>query len=124
LSETIILENLSFINDDAGILDKAEKYYRQSLSLEPGNPRCMNNFAYFLFNHDRNINEGMELIDKALELIPGNSNYLDTKAWGLYKQGKNKEAIDILEKNWNLYHMYKTYFPLQEVKKAVANQKQ
>ncbi len=28
----------------------------------------MNNLAYFLIDKDRNINEGLELIDKALEI--------------------------------------------------------
>ena len=49
-------------------LDKAEEYYRQALSLQPDNPEIMNNLAFFLIDKDRNINEGMELIDKALEI--------------------------------------------------------
>ena len=44
----------------------------------------------------------MELVDKALELSPDNYNYLDTKGWGLYKQGKYQEAFDILQKSWDL----------------------
>ncbi len=51
---------MAVIYSEAGILDKAEKYYRKALSLEPENPERMNNLAYFLIDNDRNINEGME----------------------------------------------------------------
>lgn len=81
---------------DAGMMEKAEEYFRQALSLEPENPERLNNLAYLLIDKDRNIDEGMTLIYKALESAPENYLYLDTKAWGLYKQGKFAEALDLL----------------------------
>ena len=67
----------------------------------------------------------MELIDKALKLSPDNYLLLDTKGWGLYKQGKYQEALDFIQKSWDLKPIYnhEIYLHLQEVKKAVANQK-
>ena len=49
---------------------------------------------------------------KHLELSPDNYNYLDTKGWGLYKQGKYKEALDILQKSWDL-RMEKAYITMK-----------
>ena len=49
-------------------MDKADKYYRKALSLEPENPVRLNDLAYFLIDKDRNVNEGMELVEKALEI--------------------------------------------------------
>ena len=42
--------------------------------------------------------------------------------WGLYKQGKVKEALEILEKSWDLKPMYnhQLYLHIEEVKKALA----
>ena len=37
-SEAMIVTNLASIYSEAGILDKAEEYYREALSLEPENP--------------------------------------------------------------------------------------
>jgi tetratricopeptide (TPR) repeat protein len=54
----------------------------------------MNSLAWFLINKDRNINEGLELYDKVLESSPDNFNYLQTKGWGLYKQGKYQKALE------------------------------
>ena len=112
------------IYSEAGILDKAEEYYRQALSLEPENPARINNLAYFLINKDRNINEGLELVNKSLELNPENYNYLDTKGWGLYKQGKYHEALELLEKSWEFKPRYnhQIYLHLEATKKAVASQ--
>ncbi len=124
-SEAAIATNLAGIYLQAGIQDKAEDYYRQALSLQPNNPNRLNNLAWFLIDNDRNINEGLELVDKALDLNPENYIYLDSKGWGLYKQGKYEEALKILEKSWDLkpIYEYEIYLHLEEAKKAVVNQK-
>jgi tetratricopeptide (TPR) repeat protein len=124
-SEAAIATSLAGIYSEAGILDKAEEYYRQALILEPGNPDRLNNLAWFLIDMDQNINEGMELIEKALNLSPNDYLILDTKGWGLYKQGKHKEALEFLQKSWDLKPIYnhEGYLHLEAAKKAVANQK-
>ena len=127
-SEAGITASLAGIYSEAGKFQKAEEVYRKALSLEPENPVRLNNFAWFLIDKDRNINEGLDLIDKALALSPGNFEYLDTKGWGLYKKGNYQEALDILTKSWNLrreqaVYYHKAYLHLEAAKKAVAGQK-
>jgi tetratricopeptide (TPR) repeat protein len=124
-SEADITNDLANIYSEAGILDTAEGYFRQALSLEPEKPNRLNNLAYFLIDKDRNINKGIELINKALELRPDNWYMLSIKGWGLYKQGKHKEALEFLEKAWNLKPVYdhEVYLHLEAAKKAVASQK-
>jgi uncharacterized protein HemY len=70
----------------------------------------------------------LELVDEALELGPDNFDFLDTKGWGLYKQGQYQEAKDILQKSWDLrmknaIYNHAAYLHLEEAKKAVASQK-
>jgi tetratricopeptide (TPR) repeat protein len=127
-SEANIMSDLASIYSDANILDKAEEYYRQALSLEPERPARLNSLGLFLIDKDRNINEGLELVDKALKLSPENYDYLDTKGWGLHKLGKYKEALEILQKSWDLrrklaVYDHEAYLHLEETKKAVAGQK-
>jgi tetratricopeptide (TPR) repeat protein len=110
---------------EAGMLDKAEELYRKELSFQSENPVYINNLAYFVINTDRNIKEGMDLIDQALELKPENYNYLHTKGWGLYKQGKYQEALEILQKSWDLrkekaIYNHDAFLHLEAAKKAVA----
>jgi len=120
---------LASIYSGANILDKAEEYYRQALSLKRDIVR-LNNLAYFLIDKERNISEGLGIADSLLKLNPENYNYMDTKGWGLYKQGKYSEALEILNKSWDL-RMKETmfnetamlpYFHLEAAKKAVAAQ--
>ena len=126
-SESAIKIGLAGIYNRAGVLDNAEEYYRQALSLEPENPGRMNSLAYFLIDKDRNVNKGMDLIDKALGLSPDNYSYLYTRGWGLYKQGKYQEAQDILQKSWDLrrekaLYNYEAWLHLEASKKVVTKQ--
>ena len=127
-SDGTITANLASIYSEAEILDKAEEYYRQALSLEPENPARLNTLAYFLIDKDRNVNEGLQLADNALKLSPDNFNYLHTKGWGFYKQGKYQEAQDFLQKSWSLRrekaeYNHEAFFHLEAAKKAVARPK-
>jgi tetratricopeptide (TPR) repeat protein len=79
----------------------------------------------FLINNDHNINEGMELVDRALAANPENYDYLDTKGWGLYKQGKYKEALEMLQKSWDLrmknaIYNHDSFLHLEAARKATV----
>lgn len=121
-SESAIASGVGDIYAEAEVFDKAEEYFRKALSLEPENPEILNNFAWFLIDNNIHINEGLELIDKALESSPDDYYFLDTKGWGLYKEGNYKEALTYLEKSWELKPIYDhdLYLHLNEVKKAMA----
>jgi tetratricopeptide (TPR) repeat protein len=113
---------------EANFNDKAEEYYRHALLLEPDNPTRIYNLAKFLIEKNRNIDEGLILVDKIIKSCQDKYSrffYLDTKGWGLYKQGKNKEALKLLEQNWDLkpIYNYEIYLHLEEVTKAIASQK-
>jgi tetratricopeptide (TPR) repeat protein len=127
-SETVIATGLSAIYYRAGDFDNAEKYCRQILSLNPESPDCMNTLGYLLIETNRNVNEGLELLDKALALSPDNYEFMETKGWGLYKLDKYKEALEILQKSWekrlkNAVYDHGAFLHLEAAKKAVANQK-
>jgi TolB-like protein len=123
-SEATITSNLGEIYAEAGILDKAEVYYREALALQYNADR-LNTLAYFLIDNDRNIIVGLGLIDEALKLSPGDYRLLHTKGWGLYKQGKYQAALDILQQSWSLrmknaVYYHTAWLHLLAAKKAVA----
>ncbi len=126
--EAHIDRRLAELYAGAGNLDKAEEYYRKSLSLEPDNPLRMNVLAQFLIENNRKLGEVQGLIDKAIQLAANKydySSYTDTKGWGLYKQGKYNEALEVLQKTWDSapYKIYSIKSHLDEVKKVVAGLK-
>jgi tetratricopeptide (TPR) repeat protein len=126
--EARIMNTVASIYSEANFLEKAEEYYRKALSMNPLDKERINSLAYFLIDKDRNINEGQNLIEKALSLSPDNYNYLNTQGWGLYKQGKYNEALETLQKSWDLrlknaIYDYDAFLHLEAAKKGVANQK-
>jgi tetratricopeptide (TPR) repeat protein len=127
-SEAAIKTSIAKIYNEANILDKAEEYFRLALSLEPGNTEKMNDLSYFLIEKDRNIDEGIELVESTLGINPNSYKSLHNKGWGLYKQGKYKEALEILQRSWDLrrekaVYDHEAFLHLEAAKKALAEQK-
>jgi len=102
---------------------KAEKHYRDAYNLDNTKISYMLNLAKVLINADININEGMELVQKALGIYP-ESGYAD---WiygrGLYKQAKFEEALLLLrraEGKWLTFNN-ELHQDVQEAERALAN---
>jgi tetratricopeptide (TPR) repeat protein len=128
VSKASIMSRIAGIYSDANILNKAEEYYRQALAFEPENPIRTDNLAYFLIDKDRNVNEGLELVAKALKSSPDDYNFLHTKGLGLFKHGKFNEALEILQKSWDLrrekaVYNHEAFLHLEAAKKAVTGHK-
>ena len=121
-----VMRMLGGIYSDGGALNRAEEYFRKALSLADSleKPSMMNSLAWFLINNERNNDEGMRIIERALELQPDNYNFLDTKGWGLYKQEKYRQALALIERSWELKPIYShtIYLHLEAVKEAIDNQ--
>lgn len=124
-SEASIAHQLGDIYDEAGYYKRAEAFYRKALSLEPDNPVRLNNLGYYLIDRDINLPEGLELTSKAVKSDPCSYIFLDSKGWGLFKLGKNEEALKLLERSDSLKPMYDydLFLHLEAVKKAIANHK-
>lgn len=90
-----------------GKWDEAESQYRWVFSFNSNEPVVVNDLAWFLIDTCRNIDEGLELVNKALEKRGFEYYLLDTKGWGFYKQGKYAEALKVLEKSAECFNVYK-----------------
>lgn len=55
-----------------------------------------NYYGYLLIDHDVDIEKGIALVQKALEIEPNSPYYLDSLAWGLYKKGDCAQAYEIM----------------------------
>ena len=123
-SDAQIASYMAYVYDMAGMTDQTERSLRLALSLEPGNPVRMSSLAGFLIEKERNIQEGLDLVDKALEINPESYNSLHNKGWGLYKMGKYVESKEFLQKSWDLrmqtsIYNHKAFLHLEEAKKTV-----
>jgi tetratricopeptide (TPR) repeat protein len=124
-TEADIASGVGDIYLNAGMVDKAETYYRKALSLDPGNTGKMNYLADFFIKTNRNLTEVPELMDKVMASAKNKVDYyryLNKKGWAIYKQGKNQEALEILQRAWDEapFKEFIIKSRLEEVKKAVA----
>jgi len=123
-SESELLNTIAGIYHQAKLFTEAEELYRRALILNPKNNSFKKDLAYLLINYDRDISEGVELISQAVEENPDNPDFLFTFGLGLYKQGKYREALEFLEKSWELIPFYdhEHFLVLEAAKNAVASQ--
>lgn len=70
----------------------AFRTYERALRLMPDNAMILNNYAYFLSEHDRLLEKALEMSGRAVAVEQNNATYLDTYAWILYKLGRYDEA--------------------------------
>jgi len=105
-TEAMIATGIGVIYSEAGLQKEAESYYRKAIEEEPKNFRWKNELAWFLIDKDVNIVEGLELVEEVLDYAPEYWPALDTKGWGLYKQGKYEEALILLKDSWDLKPAY------------------
>ncbi|MBS0010308.1 MAG: tetratricopeptide repeat protein [Bacteroidales bacterium] len=124
VSEASIAGYLGGIYLAAKILDKAEEHWRRALELEPERALRQNNLGWLLIDEEIDIDEGLALVEKALEAEPDKYNYLHTRGWGLYKKGKYHEAAKVLEKAWQVKPTYDhdLYLHLDAARKAAAKE--
>lgn len=64
---------------------KAEGYY-------------LNYLGYCMIEHDRNVSKGIDYVKRALEIEPDSGYFIDSLAWGYYKQGKCEQAGELMKR--------------------------
>jgi len=58
----------------------------------------MNYLGYILIDHEIDVQKGMAYIREVLKSQPNSAYYLDSLAWGYYKEGECKEANLLMQK--------------------------
>ncbi|NCY21561.1 hypothetical protein EBX31_06360 [bacterium] len=84
-------------SEQAGLPTRSEAALKRALQLNPGHHPSLNYLGYMWAERGRNLREALGMIEKALELSPGNPAYLDSQAWALYRLGHPHEAKPLME---------------------------
>ena len=77
---------------------KAEPNFKKALELYPDQPQVLNYLGYSWIDMDRNLEEGLDLIRKAVDLRPSDGYIVDSLGWAYYKLGRFDEAVTELER--------------------------
>ena len=82
----------------AGQWSKAEPDFQMALKLRPSQPAVMNYLGYSWIDRGENLDEALEMVEKAAELRPRDGYIIDSVGWAHYRLGKYEEAVKRLER--------------------------
>ena len=84
---------LGTIYEMKGQTDQAEDHYRKALDIDQAFIPAANNLAYLLATWGENLNEALQLAQKAREKLPNSPHIMDTLGWVYYQKGLYDHAI-------------------------------
>jgi tetratricopeptide (TPR) repeat protein len=79
-------------------LSMAEADLQRALELSPDQPLTLNYLGYTWIDHNRNLRQGLKLIEKAVRLKSDDGYIVDSLGWAHYRLGNFKEAVKHLER--------------------------
>jgi len=77
---------------------KAEADFYKALELQPDEPHVLNYLGYSWIDMGMNLDKGLDLVKKAVELKSDDGYIVDSLAWAYYKLGRFDEAVKELER--------------------------
>ena len=86
-------ERLGAMEALAGRAEDAEKSFRKMIALAPKSPAGYNAVAYFLADINRELDEALQLAQRAIEFAPKNPGVLDTLGWVHFRRGEWDQAV-------------------------------
>jgi tetratricopeptide (TPR) repeat protein len=78
--------------------EKAEPNFLKALELYPGQPQVLNYLGYSWIDMNMNLDEGMEMIEQAVEQRPNDGYIIDSLGWAYYRLGQYEKAVEELER--------------------------
>ncbi|MCY4315666.1 MAG: tetratricopeptide repeat protein [Roseovarius sp.] len=76
----------------------AEFEFRKALALNPDHPNVLNYLGYSLVEKRTNLNEALDMIERAVAVRPNSGYIVDSLGWVLYRLGRYHEAILHMER--------------------------
>lgn len=86
------------LRESLGQWPLAEADLQTALSLNPDSPEALNYLGYSWVDRGKNLEEGLDLIRRALTLRPQSGAITDSLGWAHYKLGNIENAIGYLER--------------------------
>ena len=77
---------------------KAEPNFRKALELYPDQPQVLNYLGYSWVDMNMNLEEGLEMIKRAVDLRPSDGYIVDSLGWAYYRLNRFEEAVTELER--------------------------
>ena len=76
--------------------EKSDELYTKLIVINDRDAQAYNNFAYSLVERDEDLEYALSLAEKAIQISPDVSAYLDTIGWIYYKLSEFEKAKDYI----------------------------
>lgn len=84
--------------DDRKMLEEVVAHFEEAISLGVDDSVYLNYYGYTLIDKDFDVKKGIRIVEDALKQQPDNTFYLDSLAWGHYKQKECKKAYELMKR--------------------------
>ena len=77
---------------------EAEADFRKALELNPEQPQVLNYLGYSMVEQQVNLDEALDMIERAVAKEPDSGYIVDSLGWVLYRLGRYDEAVGHMER--------------------------
>ncbi len=78
--------------------DMAEADFRKALELQPDEPSVLNYMGYSFLEMNRNLDEALDMIERAVAAEPDSGYIIDSLAWAYFQLGRYEDAVEPMER--------------------------
>ncbi|MEM9344330.1 MAG: tetratricopeptide repeat protein [Pseudomonadota bacterium] len=78
--------------------ERAEADFRKALELQPDQPQVLNYLGYSFVEMQTNMDEALDMIERAVAERPNSGYITDSLGWALYRLGQYEEAVGHMER--------------------------
>ncbi|MTW03723.1 tetratricopeptide repeat protein [Duganella ginsengisoli] len=97
-----LLYDFALAAEKMGKVELMETSLRKVMEMSPDNHHAYNALGYSLAERNQRLDEAYALIDKAMQMAPGDPFIMDSLGWVNYRMGKLKEAETLLRRAYAL----------------------
>lgn len=94
----VLLFEKSEDKNDKKMIKEVIAYFEKAIDLGVDDSIYLNYYGYTLIDKEIDVKKGIKIIEDALKQQPDNTYYLDSLAWGYYKQKACKKAYEIMKR--------------------------
>ena len=94
--DTEVLYELALVLERMGLHEDMERHLRRIIELRPDHHHAHNALGYSLAERGVRLDEAQRLIQRALDLAPGDPFITDSLAWVMFRQGQPGRAVELL----------------------------
>jgi len=97
-----LLYETAMLADQLGKHEIFEQLMRRVIEAKPDHAQAYNALGYSLLDRNERLQEGMQLVEKASQLLPDDAGIIDSVGWGYYRLGNLSKSLEFLQRAYGV----------------------